>query len=236
MQEIKIIDLQDRKVLFEGRNYQMGFAFCKKTGENEFTTTHPISPCKDYLNDVLLSELLGVEVIGACGLNYSKHDIFSNNRAFIAFKICMQGASSLRKYNGYSADVKRLNENFKVLEIFINFIEDSLKINEKTQIYESTTPGLFLADFSLEWCKTTYAISLYSLFLRLGQFYVEGDVKKFLEEYPFVMDKHLWGAAKPRYEYFIKHGLPKQDLKNYMEYPSSIHGVGVLKAPIPASK
>ena len=57
---IQIINKQCRSKLCEGRSYQMGFAFLKKLDNNTFETVQPISPCKDYLNDVIFLKILAI--------------------------------------------------------------------------------------------------------------------------------------------------------------------------------
>ena len=79
---LKIIDKQNRGKLNEGRNYQMGFAFCKKVSNKVLETIQPISPCKDYLNDVVYSERTGKNV-SAYGLNTSKLGLFDKKKKSI---------------------------------------------------------------------------------------------------------------------------------------------------------
>jgi len=45
--------LHKRNNLAEGRNFGMGFGFLKKLSNTKYKTIMPISPCKDYINDVL---------------------------------------------------------------------------------------------------------------------------------------------------------------------------------------
>ncbi len=50
---ITIINKKTRNNLGEGKNYQMGFGFLKKTGENEYINITAISACREYLNDII---------------------------------------------------------------------------------------------------------------------------------------------------------------------------------------
>ena len=83
----KLIDKQNRRTLGEGRNYGMGMACLKKDGDN-FETVCPITACKDFISDVIYSELTGKPYY-AYGLSTSKKDIFDykNDEAYFVFAI-----------------------------------------------------------------------------------------------------------------------------------------------------
>ena len=72
-----ITEKHDRNVLIEGRSSGMGFAMLKKDKTN-YETVNPLSPCKDYLNEVVFTENTGYPT-KAHGLDYKeKLDIFKD--------------------------------------------------------------------------------------------------------------------------------------------------------------
>src|SRR5687768_15710647 len=96
---LTLVDKQDRSVLCEGRNYGIGFAFCKRTGD-VLETVQPVSPCKDYLNDVVYSEHSG-QPFSAWGLRTSKKNIFyADEGAYVLFQVCKKGARGPTAYTG----------------------------------------------------------------------------------------------------------------------------------------
>ena len=221
---IKVIDKQKRGKLAEGRNYQLGFAFLKKVSPTTFETVQPISPCKDFLNDVVLSEKTGYNV-KVFGLNYSKQGIF-NQSAFIVFKICDQGGSP---YPDMADDIERLTKNYKNIQIILNYIENELGIKNKSVIYSLDKDNMYVVKLSLEWVETTFLISLYSLLIRMGQYY-DGTttVEEFLDKGDTKIEASLWASAKPKYQAILAEGRPKQYFSFYSKDPAGIHGMGIL--------
>ena len=114
-----IVDKEDRMILQEGRGMGMGFAFLKFE-DGVYKTVQPISPCKDYLNDVVYSEATG-KVCTVYGLKYNKKDIFNQGKAFIAMSMCPYNGGS--KYPTYDKDVVDLKGNIENIQSFINFYE-----------------------------------------------------------------------------------------------------------------
>lgn len=214
---MQFIDNQDRDILCEGRDYGMGFAFCRKDGDI-VETVHPISPCKDYLNDVVAAETLDITV-EVYGLRYQKLGIF-NEDPIIAFKI-------FNGYSGFEKDTENLNNNYKNLQLFINRIEEKLGI--PASVIEKVD-DCFLITFSKKWLCGIYAISMFSLLLRLGQWYnPEVDVFEYLEKYNYISDDvYMCSGMLPKLKKFIENrGLKDDDFGKYGG-SYNIHNNGIL--------
>lgn len=221
----KIIDKTDRKVLNEGRNYQMGFGFLKKKSPTVYETVQPLSPCKDYLNDVVWSEATSKD-ISAHGLNYSKKDIFDGKAAYMAISILPYFGG--QDYPNQAKDIKNLKENIDNLETFMNFFEKKLNLKVKTKI-EETESNKYIVTFDHYWSSATYKISLYSLLLRVGQFY-KGDKTplKYLEKFSeFPVDTYMVLDALPKLKKLLSGTVVKQDLES-LSGGYSVHNMGIV--------
>ena len=222
---IKITDSQNRGILSEGRNYQMGFAFCKKVTDKKFETVQPISPCKDYLNDVVYSEHTGKKIT-ACGLKYEKTGIFGDN-AYLAFKIQPRQNDKgyeIKQTNGvreYNKDKENLSKNYKNIQTLLNYVEEGLKV-EKTKVVKGSD-GTFLAKADKFWTSKIYLTSLYSLLIRMGQFYDgKKSPKEFLDSYNDSLDLGLWQNAKIKVEKMLGGHLPEQPFDTFKTH-SDVH-------------
>lgn len=219
----KIIETGSRDILNEGRQNQMGFAFLKDLGKNKFKTLNAISPCKDYLNDVVYSEQTGKNC-SAYGLTTNKENIFNGVEAYLAVKICpnLNGTP----YQGQDEDTKNLNENFKKMEEFINHFEEKLKLDIKT-IVNKVSDNLFHVKISNYWVQYTYLISLWSLLLRCGQFYKDGDKDKFLSTFSKLNDSYNVANTIPKLNRLIDGELPKQNWENFYG-GVDVHNTGIV--------
>lgn len=213
---MKIIDNKNRNVLSEGRNSQMGFAFCKQLKPLVFETVQPISPCKDYLNDVIWSENTNKN-ISACGLKYEKQNILSTKKMFLAFKICPTQRSDNytrseqdKKYT-MQDDIKNLKANYKNIQLLLNYLEEKLNIKGKSIVAVSDDKQTYLAKLNPFWTSKLYLVSLVSLLIRMGQFY-DGSVtpQEFLDSYNKPLDKMLWLTAKKRLDLMLAGNIPDQ--------------------------
>ena len=238
----KVTDVCKRSVLSEGRNYQMGFAFCKEVKPGVFETVQPLSPCKDYLNDVVYSEHTG-KPFSACGLKTKKHGLFEKDHATLAIKILntqsgtWPGSASV---GSYEDNVKNLRTNYKNIETLLNYVEETFTDQgclDRTVVEESEDKEIFLVHAPLWWCRSTHLISLYSLFIRMGQFWNGGGKpEKFLEEYKVPLDIQLWkpsygSGAYNNYKCMLKYGVrvvnPNELYDRRPEGPN-VHGNGIL--------
>jgi len=228
---IQIIDNKNRSSLSEGRSYQMGFAFLKKTGDGKYETIQPISPCKDYLNDVIFAEHTNKPISAyGCKLD-GKQNIFDEHFGYIAISICKYKYDS--NYNGekHQKDVERLKTNHKKLEYFMNQIEEYFDLDPyfNTMISE-VSDNLYLVEVPLIWTNSTYMISLYSLLLRVGQFYEDTKESpiKWLENFKaFLDDVSLVKQSLPKLKDIIKYGPLPQDFSN-LRGDSSTHNLGIV--------
>ncbi len=221
----KLIDKQDRSVLGEGRSQGIGYAFAKRKG-NTLTTSSPISPCKDYLNDSLYSEITG-KPYSACGLNTTKQDIFDTH-AYLIMSVCLAGCRALKKYETYDKDVAALETNHAGMQKVINWLEDLLKIDGRTSI-QRIAANQYVIIAPLFWAQATYLISLYTLIIRAALYYVDNtDIKAFLLN-PNNPDAYMIKMAWPKVERMIGGEVPKQDFNA----PTSWHGAGICYYPFP---
>lgn len=229
---MNISEKQDRNVLSEGRNWGLGFAFCKKVDSTSYETIQPISACKDYLNDVIFIEYRN-KPITACGLKLTeKSGLFDNKlKAFLAIKILpIQYEKSYHfNHRNYEDDKKLLASNYTNIQKFVNYFEEKFNFKTRTTIHP-VNDDMYLVKFSKKWCTSTYAISLYSFLLRVAQDYKGEDPIDYLEEQLKTNfdEKSLISCFLDIYDYLIEdvNYLFKQDLSSYDTYPWSIHGVG----------
>ena len=166
-----IIDNQDRKVLCEGRTKGMGFAFAQvldgtyNTDCVALETIQPVSPCKDYLNDVVWSEATG-KTFYAWGLHTKPLGIFKHGEGFIIMRICGSGARAPAKYATMDKDIAAFDNNLGEIERSINVIEKGLGLTEGNRTKFARAEGCFVALVPMFWCEATYRISLWSLLVR----------------------------------------------------------------------
>lgn len=239
---MKIVDKQNRSKLNEGRNYQMGFAFLKRKSKNIFETVQPISPCKDYLNDVVWAEKFGKDIT-AYGLSYSPQNLFKETDfSYMVIGLLPTDRNvSLDKYNPKSCsyhpnmlkDLKNLSENYKKLEAFINFFNESL--NLKPAEIEKVEENTYIVSFDKAWVKWTYSISLFSLLLRVGQFWDgKKDPLEFLEKFQeFSLDTYLVKSSLNKIKKLLKEKTFPEDKnlidtsKEYESGNSTFHNWGI---------
>lgn len=223
MDKVKVSDNLDRKVLNEGRNHQMGFAFLKKVLKN-FETVQPISPCKDYLNDVVWCEHLKSEMT-AYGFKYAYKGIFNRTKfAYIAIKILPYMSGD--KYNDFDTHEKNLKDNINNLLRFINHFDGIFGL-QKTEVLDADN-GMFVLKFDKGWARYTYTISLFSLLVRLGQFYKDGDPMLFIKNFKdFSQDVYLVQATYAKIDKLVKlKSFPEFDL-NSLNAGTSVHNFGI---------
>ena len=225
---MKIIDEKDRSVLCEGRNYGLGFAFLKPEEDNTFSTVQPISPCKDYLNDVVYSEASG-KPFHAYGLDTVKNNIFTKPAAYMAMSICKKGRSR-STYSNYDEDMELIDGNIDGMLRFINEIDKRMGM-APTEI-RKIRKNLKVAVFDKRWCEGTYLISLYSLMLRIGLYY-KG------EQSPIVFmrdidneDSMMVNSIKEKlFNLFARNGkLPVQRLAELPSLGIHVHNHGIVEA------
>ena len=193
---IVIIDNKNRGVLCEGRDNGMGFAFLKKVDDNKYETVQPISPCKDYLAEVIFTEKYNVKT-SAYGLSYPKKLNIFSDVAYMVIEMLPTKSGSYNYSSSLNDDTIMLLHNHIVIEKIINNFEESLLINIKTKIERVGLTNQYLLTFSKDWCESSHAISLYSLLIRcLMVADKEQDMLTFLENYKYNSgDKSLISAC-----------------------------------------
>lgn len=213
---IVIKEVEKRSKLIEGRNNGMGFAFLKKVDSNVFETVQPVSPCKDYLNEVIITENTGIGT-RAHGLNYKeKLDIFSDV-GYMTIKILPDNSGKYyyNKSKLAEEDIKILSDNYKNLENFINQIEKDLDFTDFTKI-EKANDEYYLVIVPKQWLISTHAISLYTLLLRIGFVYNGKDnYNEYLSKYEYSLaDKRMFESIKNKFKLILQNKkLPPNRIK-----------------------
>lgn len=219
---MKIKDTLDRSPLSEGRSYQMGFAFLKKEKEY-YETVNPVSPCKDYLNDIVWTEETG-NPSRACGLQYEKKGIFTDKNCYLVAKMmCSKYGYFNYPEEKRKADEKHMLENVQNIQKVINDIEKFLEVEGKTEI--SVVDNSLLIVGPKFWRSSTYLISLYTLLIRTAQFSDGTPTMEFLKNFKHPLDMNLIGPVVKKLDALPKAKDWKQDLNEYKTAP---HGVGIL--------
>jgi hypothetical protein len=230
---IVIKEVCDRGKLGEGRNNGMAFAFLKKVGDNSFETVNAMSPCKDYLAEVTLTENTGIPTKGY-GLVYKKKlDIFSDV-AFMAIKILKTKQGTYNYSSSFDNDVKMLDANYLNIQKLMNEFEEMLGFSNFTKI-EKAEDDYFLVTLPVEWTISTHAVSLYTLLLRMG---MASDGKEsfhdFYTNYKYNGgDKSLSISAKPKIDIILSNKkLPPMVFSYNKEYLTkggqSPHNHGII--------
>lgn len=180
---IKIIDNKDRNVLKEGRNLGIGFAMLKKIDKDTYETVNPISPCKDYLNEVIFTENTSFPSMGY-GLKYpEKNNIYGKYYAYMVVKVLPKFGKETYddKIDGIPVSKLRdiFKKKYKTVMKFLNEFEEELGLR-KTKIIKAEN-DYFLVIFDKKWCVSTYSISLYTLLFRIGRLYQNEGVRDFIK-------------------------------------------------------
>lgn len=217
-----LINKQDRSVLGEGRDFGLGFAFVKKE-DDTFVTVQPISPCKDYLNDVVYSEHTGNKC-SAYGLTYDKQGIF-DNVCYMVTRECHYISGNL--YTKFDDEEKQMESNLHNLVCLLNMVEAQLQIEGRSSaIRLEDSHYVFVMPF--EWCSSTYMISLYSLLIRIGRWYNGTDeIFTFLDNFKQLpQDVYLVKAALPNIKKLLETRKYKQALET-SKGNITIHNKGI---------
>lgn len=211
---MELLIKHDRLDLVEGRKCGIGFGFCKEVGKNIFETIMPISPCKDYLHEVVFTENTGFPT-KAYGFKHEKINVFDNKSKFVylAIKICKKlDGTYLYHKNSFAEDCLNLKKNYKNVQKGINFIENLLNI-ENSKITICKDENSYIIKFSKKWINSTHSVSLYTFLIRVLQYYKDGDVLEFLKDISNYseLEEDLQINIIPKLELIIKSKiLPEQ--------------------------
>jgi hypothetical protein len=223
---MKLFDKKDRKKLNEGRSTGMGFAFAHKAG-TDYHTVQPISPCKDFLNEILYAEKTGTLLSQVYGLKYDKvHNILGRQYSHLIIAICKH-KSSTSTYNKekWGDESLAFGKNYKRLESFMNQLEATIGIKQRTKIIRKADK--YLVKMPNYWIETIYLLSLYSLLLRAYQTY-DGSLEAsayIKKAYPYYEDNGLIMSIKSKIFLVLDNKRPDIKFKDYnLESPAqSIH-------------
>lgn len=229
---MKIIDKQNRGLLDEGRNNGMAFAFLEKKKDN-FRTVQPLSPCKDYLAEVVFTERYDMPTKG-CGLNYLKKLNIFSDVAYMVITILKSKRGSYDYSKSFENDVKLLAENHKQIERLMNDFEKQINLKILTEVTPAND-DLFLVKFSADWCQSTHAISLYTLLLRVLMAATEKDkdIVSFLSSYSYHNgDKSLLNQNLNKIKLILKEKKLPPNTRNYskeylLKFMDSPHDNGI---------
>lgn len=238
---MKIIDEQNRSVLFEGRTHGVGFAFAK-LDKNTFTTVMPISPCKDYLNDVVFVENTGKEIGIVYGFNYKiSNCINKNTYSYLITKVMMPNKSNIKHFS-FDEEELALLTNWKNIQLVMNYFEDLLDIEYKTETkLIDKYLILYIPDW---WCKEPWRISFYTLIVRNAIYYngkekIEDFFKNHKKDDYFILtgllDKIKKIAKLKKKNELNKINYPvynKEVQENPQGYKVTIHNAGICSVTI----
>lgn len=218
---IKIIDNYDRSCLEEGRNYGIGYAFAERIDTDTYEAVQPISPCKDYLNDVLYAEVTGNILPKVYGFKYDKiRGLIGKEYAYLVIGVYYNYKDSYYHKENYNREVDNLKSNYKNIESFLNQIEDKIGIEHKTEILEGNN-NMFLVKMPVFWTQYLYLLSLYTLLIRSFQFYdgsmpaldaVKSKHKIYNE------DSFLWSHLEHKFDHILNGNLYNQSIGNLDKY------------------
>lgn len=215
-----------RNVLGEGRNYGLGFGFAHRVGD-VLKSISPISPCKDYLNDVVYVEKTG-KPYSAYG--YVGKEVYwaFREKAYLMMQVCLMGANCPVTYGDYSNDVAKLANNHPFMQKVVNWFEEKFGVDGRTEIVK-VEDNLYVAIAPTFWTEATYLISLYSLILRCAMEKSEGEPMAVLTNNPPAGDYSSAKGAVPKVELMLAGTIPKQDMsKDFF-----VHSCGILGFTFP---
>ena len=206
---MKININHNRNKLEEGREYGMGFGFLKKISNIEYKTVSPISPCKDYLNDVLYAEKTGEILPKIYGFKYDKiQNIVERNYAYLGIKICDYRHGG---WNKLDIHTKEFAKNYKNVENFLGQLEDKLGIKYKSKIIKADD-NYFVVKMPKFWTNTIYLLSMYTLLLRAHQKYnnTKSALQDIEENNALSHDKYFINSCKDKLFRILNGELPEQ--------------------------
>jgi hypothetical protein len=158
----KIKELQKRSTLAEGRDFGVGFTILNKKG-SKFETFLPFTACRDYLNDFAYVESTKKEIGKIYGYDHKLLNCF-HNKNIVYFGVKTLHKKSGSNYDKFDELQKRLIENYKNLQDFLNRIELDLGIKIKTSI--ELDEETLIIKCSKFWVKSTPLVSVYTLLIR----------------------------------------------------------------------
>ena len=187
----KVVENAFRKNLIEGRNYGVGFCWCNHQGDT-LTQINPISPCKDYMNDIVWSERTGKSGV-FYNFSASPRGIWKGQDHGVLMISVLDFFSGC-PYERKAKEIAYLEDHHDSVAKFLNHFEGIISkatgrtINPTQSVRVAKNQYAFFID--LFWTEQTYLISIYCNFLRLaveGSYGISGerDHVNFLKGSPF---------------------------------------------------
>lgn len=217
-----LIDNQDRNKLCEGRNVGIGYAFCKREGDT-YTTVQPLSPCKEFLNEVVYAEVTGKQA-SAYGLTSKKEGIFSDGSAYMVLGILPHKGGTKGPDNDLLESALMSPETG--LKPFLSHFEAKMGINPTTMAQIAS--NRILATLDGFWVTNLYRISLWSLLVRVGLKYKSGDPFDFFGKVSDG-DGYMVKSVAPKLKRLMDGERPEEDLSK-ISYP---HPCGIVAFNFP---
>lgn len=228
---IKVVNNHSRTILIEGRNKGIGTAFAKKVNENTYETIMPVSPCKDYMNDIVAVENDYPE-FSVYGLTSKKTNLFKDNEAYIVLRVTdRKKAEEAKTKTPLEEEEEKekviLRENYKRIQDILNELEKNIS-SELTEIYKAEDE-YYVLKVPMIWVKNGPMISFYLYLVRIAMFATSDLMtlllidKLPLTETSFIKDAIIF------YNYIINGLYPEVDYKNDKQLQlssSAVHGLG----------
>lgn len=212
-----LVDEQNRKKLGEGRSCGLGTTLAIRD-KNVLTTAYPITACKDYVNEMCVSEHNGKNY-RFHGLSTQKCGLFKDGNAYLIFGILPYQDGT--EYPLFDKDLTQLEKNYRNIQKFLNWFEKKLNI-KPTEIHK-IEKNRYVAVLDSWWTKYTYLISLYGLLLRMALHYSDGDPIEFLDANKRDADYYNWYNSKAKVDKILEGKLPKQDYDTI-----HVHNCGIV--------
>lgn len=227
-----IINNHSRSILAEGRKKGFGFAFAKKVSEyksNTFETVMPVSPCKDYLNDIVAVEN-GAPPFTVYGLSSKKTDLFKNG-VFLVIRICdtdLNEEKDIELKEENKIIKKMLDKEYNKIKNILNEIEEKIT-DQKTEIYKAND-GYYLLEVPRIWVMNGPMISFYGLIIRNALFATEGIEKLLLKDNIYPDDISFIDTAVVFHLNLMNGYYPEMDYSHgkYKTSPFTLHNEGFI--------
>ena len=132
-----------------------------------------------------------------------------------------------QEYSLMQEHKQNLNKNYSNIQILLRKFENLFKIKGRTRIYKCADGETFLLYVPKQWVQYTYLTSLYSLLVRIGQFYDgKTNVLEFVKNFnTFMPDQYLAKTAFEKMQKILElKSFPVQDLST-IQCP---HNLGIV--------
>ncbi len=220
MNVLTLEDKYPRSVLIEGRSYGIAYAMCKRDGD-KVLTVGPISPCREYLNDQMGTEI-NEKPCGAYGYKAKYEGLLKADKLYVAVAILPNHGGS--EYHGQKEETERMSADFKCYEKFINHFEELLKVEGRTIIHK-VADNRYVMEVPKWWGKWTYLMSLHSFLLRVAMeaSYKDGDPYEFFKKANKTTDANYVPGVLTKIDKLRDGIIPAQNLSN-----TYWHGCGIV--------